>query len=92
MLQIKKYRSFSHWFSYHWGWFIAGEVAVTIKQYIIDFQPDSDDADTALYYSATLKLMADLELKDCYLFLIEDPESFQSVFGVLQYLRRGGRL
>ena len=140
-MQTVKYRSFSHWFSYHWGWFVLagvlallalyfytgrtveadpdyriswvgstelseteqdavcsvmsslgsdqngdGEVTVDLVQYIIDFQPDEDTADTALSYSALMKLMADLELKDCYLFLIEDPEAFQRSTGVLQYL------
>ena len=136
-----KYRSFSHWLSYHWGWFVLagvlvllglyfssgqsagpepdyriawagstalsdeeeaaicqvmsslgedqngdGEVTVEVLQYVIDFEPDEETADPALSYSAQAKLMADLELKNCYLFLIEDPEAFQAAYGVLQYL------
>lgn len=136
-----KYRSFSHWFSYHWGWLLGGavlalllvhafltdsreakpdytvswvgasvlseaeeaaissaiaragsdqngdgQVTAAVAQYIIDFTLSPDDALYQDTYAEHLKLLAQIQTGDCYLYLMEDPAGFQSSTGALQYL------
>lgn len=136
-----KYRSFSHWFSYHWGWFLGGavvvllvvqavltdpdgpapdyviswvgssalseaeeasisaaaadagadqngdgQVVVKVDQFLIDFTLSPDDYRYQDTYANHLKLLAQIQAGDCYLYLAEDPEGLQASTGVLQYL------
>lgn len=136
-----QYRSFAHWFSYHWGWLLAaaalalllvhgyltrsrtpqpdytvnwvgatalseeeeaaisaalaragadqngdGQVTAAVNQYLIDFALTPDSAGYADSYAGLLKLTAQVQTGDCYLYLVEDPERFQSATGIFQYL------
>lgn len=65
-----------------------GQVTATVTQYIINFQSDTDYVDSTVEdsYSYTLKLIAQLQTKDCYLFLMDDPEQLQFTTGLLRYL------
>ena len=57
-----------------------GETTVQVQQYLV--LPDSEDP---MYtYASNVKLMADLEARESYFFLLEDPERFQESYGVLQ--------
>lgn len=136
-----KYRSFSHWFSYHWGWLLGilalilllahayltnsrepkpdyviswigasplseeeeaaissaaacagadqdgdGQVVTAVNQYLIDFTLSPDDYLYQDSYANHLKLLAQIQAGDCYLYYMEDPEGFQASTGVLRYL------
>ena len=62
-----------------------GRVVVKLNQYAIG--GSADDSDAALYaYAASTTLMADLEGKESYFFLLEDPEAFQRNYQVLRRL------
>lgn len=64
---------------------LAGGKRVGVNQYLTA-QPGAD-GETALYTSASnIKLMADLDSCDSYLFLLDDPETFQANYQVLQNL------
>lgn len=63
-----------------------GQVVVSVQQFPIDFHMTSSDIRYADNYSQMLKMFAQLQTRECYLYLLEDPEQFQSATGVLQYL------
>jgi hypothetical protein len=63
-----------------------GEIVVEIDQYYINFQSDGTDDDAEDSYNYSTKLLTRLQDRDCYLFLLEDPEGFQRSMGVLRYL------
>ncbi len=63
-----------------------GEVIVTIRQYVIDFQVDATDEAAEDTYYNTLKLLNQLHAADSFQFLLDDPDKFQFNAGVLQYL------
>lgn len=136
-----KYKSFAHWFSYHWGWLLAaavlalllvhgyltrsrtpqpdytvswvgstalseaeeaavsaavvragadqngdGQVTAAVNQYVIDFTLNPDSPGYADSYAGLLKLTAQVQAGDYYLYLAEDPERLQSATGLFQYL------
>lgn len=61
-----------------------GEVIVQLNQYTA---PGSGDSNAALYaYADSARLMADLDSRDSYFFLLEDPETFQRNYQVLRRL------
>lgn len=78
-----RYRSFSHWFSYHWGWLLG---IAAVDQFLIDFTLTPDDCRYQDTYANHLKLLAHIQAGECRLCLMEDPEGFQSATGALQYL------
>jgi len=135
------YRSFSHWFSYNWGWLLAvaavigliafefwtnsrdpkpdytiswvgayslseeevaaistaaaqagedqngdGQVIVTVYQYLIDYTLPPNDFRYQDCYAESLKLLAHIQSVESYLYLMDNPEGFQTATGVLQYL------
>lgn len=58
-----------------------GKVAVSVIQYV---EPKQATEEAAGYRaSAKIRLMADLETWESSLFLLEDPEAFQRMYGVL---------
>lgn len=136
-----QYRSFSHWFSYHWGWFLAGAVVlllaaqaawtspdgpapdyvinwvgasslseeeaaavsdaaaaagtdqngdglvtVAVDQFVVNYSLSPDDYRYQDSYANHMKLLAQIQTGECYLFLVDDPEGFQGGTGALQYL------
>lgn len=63
---------------------LAGVRRVQVNQYLTASQGDSD---SALYASATsVQLLADLDSRESYLFLLDDPETFQANYEVLRRL------
>ncbi len=47
----KKYRSFSHWFSYNWGWLIAAGVIALLALYFGDGRiPGEEDGYEAAHW------------------------------------------
>lgn len=59
-----------------------GEVIVQVNQYTGD--PNAEDAETAYYqYASEITLMGDISSCESYLFLLEDPQSFQREFQIL---------
>lgn len=59
-----------------------GEVTVQVNQYTGD--PNAVDAETAYYqYASEITLMGDISSCESYLFLLEDPQSFQQEFQIL---------
>lgn len=63
-----------------------GSVTVQLRQFIIDFTMTSSDDGFEDNYSYVLKLVAELQTEQCYLFLMDRPELFQRSTGALQYL------
>lgn len=58
-----------------------GTVTVSVVQYV---EPQQDTEEAAGYRaSAEVRLMADLETWESSFFLLEDPEAFQRMYGVL---------
>lgn len=57
-----------------------GEVLVQIRQYVV---PDGGSTDEDMI---TSQLTADINACESYFFILENPESFQYSFGLLQYL------
>lgn len=56
------------------------KIVVQLNQYIT-----SQDSGSATYnYAVNVKLMADLQSKESYFFLLEDPEQFQADYEILQ--------
>lgn len=135
------YRSFSHWFSYHWRAVVCvvllvlvgvyfrflpqeqdpdyvicwvgqqllseqqeqsltqqvqaagtdvngdGEIIVRIDQYAITFGDDNMEDDAlADSYTYLTKLLNSIQTTSYRLYLMDDPEGFQRVTGILQYL------
>lgn len=59
-----------------------GEVIVQVNQYTGD--PDAADPETAYYqYASEVTLIGDISSCESYLFLLEDPQSFQREYQVL---------
>lgn len=68
-----------------------GEVSVAVRQYILYAGEDSDSAagreiQLSYDYTGKVQLMADFESCDSFFFLMEEPERFQSDYGVLARL------
>lgn len=64
---------------------LAGGERVSLNQYVI--AGAGTDSETALYASASsVKLMADLDSCDSFLFLLDEPETFQNNYQVLRNL------
>lgn len=63
-----------------------GEVTAAVNQYIVDFAMQPDHFQYADNYANALKLIAQIQAKDCLLYLLEDPELFQYSTGALCYL------
>jgi len=57
-----------------------GKVIVQLNQYLT-----GQSGENAMYaYASNVKLMADLDARDSYFFLLEDPENFQTGYDILQ--------
>lgn len=63
-----------------------GVIVVHIDQYAISFGDEADGDTLTESYTYLAKLLNAIQVKDCRLYLLEDPEGFQRVTGVLQYL------
>lgn len=63
-----------------------GTVLVEVLQYMVDFDMEAIDSNAETNYSYVLKLVNELQLNTCYLYLMEDPEGFQRATGALRYL------
>lgn len=63
-----------------------GQVLVELSQYPVDFTLTSADQGFQDNYTYVMKLLAELQTNQCYLFLLEQPERFQFATGALQYL------
>ena len=62
-----------------------GRVVVKLNQYVSG--DGSADSNAAMYaYAASTTLMGDLESRDSYFFLLEDPEAFQRNYQILRRL------
>lgn len=60
-----------------------GRVVVQLNQYLI--AQDGPTSEQAMYnYAANVKLLADLDARESYFFLLEDPEKFQADYEILQ--------
>lgn len=59
-----------------------GEVIVKVNQYTGD--PNAEDTETAYYqYASEITLVGDISSCESYLFLLEDPQSFQREYQIL---------
>lgn len=64
-----------------------GQVVVQLNQYAVDLGQDTDNTDAYTQMAGVTRLSADLSSKEgSYIFLLEDPEVFQSYTGGLRYL------
>lgn len=64
-----------------------GQVVVQLNQYAVDLGQDSDNTDAYTQMAGVTRLSADLSSKEgSYIYLLEDPEVFQSYTGGLRYL------
>lgn len=64
-----------------------GQVVVQLNQYAVDLGQDTDNTDAYTQMAGITRLSADLSSKEgSYIFLLEDPEVFQSYTGGLRYL------
>ena len=60
-----------------------GKVVVQMNQYLT--AQDVPTSEQAMYnYAANVKLLADLDARESYFFLLEDPEKFQADYEILQ--------
>ena len=60
-----------------------GKVVVRLNQYLT--MQNGSDGELAMYnYAANVKLLADLDARESYIFLLEDPERFQADYEVLK--------
>ncbi|MCC8181841.1 MAG: hypothetical protein LIO45_02510 [Clostridiales bacterium] len=68
-----------------------GLVTVSIVQYTINFHygEDATDTDMEESYMNLQKLLTRLQMKDSYIFLMDDPEGLQTSTGILRYLDGG---
>lgn len=57
-----------------------GKVVVRLEQYLTT----GAGGDVEYAYASNVRLMADLDGRDCYFFLLEDPESFQKSYDILE--------
>jgi len=60
-----------------------GRVMVRLNQYVLG---DDTGGDALYAYAESAKLMADLDARDSYFFLLEDPEGFQEGYQILRRL------
>lgn len=63
-----------------------GQIAVRIDQYHISFDQDLEGDALAESYGYLTKLLNAIQVGDCYLYFMDDPEGFQRTTGLLQYL------
>lgn len=64
-----------------------GQVVVQLNQYAVDLDQSSENTDAYTQMAGVTRLSADLSSSDgSYIFLLEDPEVFQSYTGGLRYL------
>lgn len=64
-----------------------GRVVVQLNQYTLDFGSESSNDDAYIRMAGITRLSADISSKDgSYIFLLEDPQSFQEQTGALQSL------
>ena len=62
-------------------------MVVQLNQYAVDLGQDSDNTDAYTQMAGVTRLSADLSSKEgSYIYLLEDPEVFQSYTGGLRYL------
>lgn len=60
-----------------------GNVVVQLNQYLTT--QNGPTSEQAMYnYAANVKLLADLDARESYFFLLEDPEQFQADYEILQ--------
>ena len=48
-----------------------------IKQYIVNYNPDKGDTNLELYTQNAMKLLAEIQIDECGVLLLEDPEGFK---------------
>lgn len=64
-----------------------GQVLVQLNQYAVDLDPGSEHTDAYSQMAGITRLSADLSSSDgSYIFLLENPETFQEYTGALRYL------
>ena len=64
-----------------------GQVVVRLNQYAVDLGDSTNNTDAYTQMAGVTRLSADLSSNDgSYIFLLEDPESFQTYTGALRYL------
>lgn len=63
-----------------------GEILVRIDQYAITFDENADADTLSDSYTYLIKLMNSIQVSDCLLYLMDDPEGLQRSTGILQYL------
>lgn len=64
-----------------------GQVLVQLNQYTLDLGQESENTDAYTQMAGVTRLSADLSSSEgSYIFLLEDPEAFQSYTGGLRYL------
>lgn len=64
-----------------------GQVVVQLNQYQVDLHSDTDDTDAYSQMAGITRLSADLSSTDgSYIYLLEDPEAFESYTASLRYL------
>lgn len=64
-----------------------GQVLIQLNQYALDLEEGSDNVDPYVQMAGVTKLSADLASTDgSYIYLLQDPESFQAYTGGLCYL------
>lgn len=60
-----------------------GKIVVQLNQYLVT--QDGPTGEQSMYnYAANVKLLADLDARESYFFLLEDPEKFQADYEILQ--------
>lgn len=57
-----------------------GKVVARLEQYLVA----GDGGDLEYAYASNVRLMADLDGRDSYFFLLEDPEGFQKNYDILE--------
>lgn len=63
-----------------------GAIVLRLDQYPITFSADGSLDTMSDSYNHLLKLLNVIQLNDCRLYLLEDPEGFQRTTGLLQFL------
>lgn len=63
-----------------------GQITTSVRQYLVDFTMSPDHFRYQENYANAMKLIAQIQAKECLLYLLEDPELFQYSTGVLCYL------
>lgn len=54
-----------------------GTSNIQIKQYIVNYSPDEGDTNLELYTQSAMKLLGEIQLDECGVLLLEDPEGFK---------------